>query len=132
MTDAEPRKEATVPEEAVPVTAAETPGLRRLQWVASAETTSFAVLLVGSVLRRTTEVDIVPVVGALHGALFVALVLLLVVNHRVLGWSLPFWLAVATVLSPGAHWAVAAERRERGGAERRKRGAGERRRRRTT
>lgn len=89
------------------------PGLRRLGAVATAESISFAVLLVGSVLRRTTELDLVPVLGALHGVLFIALVAGLVLTWRRLGWSPLFWLATATVLSPGAHWIVAAERRRR-------------------
>ena len=89
------------------------PDLRRLGAVATAESMSFAVLLVGSVLKRTTDSDPVPVLGAVHGALFLALVALLVLNRRRLDWSPEFWIAAATVLSPGAHWIVAAERRQR-------------------
>ena len=96
----------------MPSTAAD-PDLRRLGAVATAESMSFAVLLVGSVLKRTTEFDPVPVLGALHGALFLALVALLVLNRSGLGWSPAFWLAAATVMSPGAHWIVAAECRQR-------------------
>jgi integral membrane protein len=89
------------------------PDLRRLGAVATAETISFAVLLVGSVLKRTTEFDPVPVLGSVHGALFLGLVVGLALSWRRLGWSPLFWLATATVLSPGAHWIVAAERRKR-------------------
>jgi integral membrane protein len=87
--------------------------LRLLGAVATTESTSFAVLLVGSVLKRTTEFDPVPLLGALHGALFLALVAVLALCWRRLGWSPLFWVATATVLSPGAHWIVAAERRKR-------------------
>ena len=47
-----------------------------LRVVALLESLSFAVLLVGSLLKRTTGPDLVPVLGPVHGALFVALVLL--------------------------------------------------------
>ena len=89
------------------------PDLRRLGAVATAESMSFGVLLVGSVLKRTTDFDPVPVLGPLHGALFLALLALLVLSRSGLGWSTGFWISAATVLSPGAHWIVAAERRQR-------------------
>ena len=50
--------------------------LRRLRLVSVPEAVSFLLLLVCSVLRRTTDVDAVPVMGALHGALFVLYVVL--------------------------------------------------------
>ena len=87
-------------------------GLRALGAIATAESISFAVLLVGSVLKRTTQFDPVPVLGATHGALFLALVAALVLHRRRLRWSPAFWLAAATVLSPGAHWIIAAHRRQ--------------------
>ena len=89
------------------------PGLRGLGAIATVESISFAVLLVGSVLKRTTEFDPVPVLGAVHGALFVVLVIALVLYRQRLDWSPLFWFAAATVLSPGAHWIVAAHRRQR-------------------
>ena len=87
--------------------------LRGLGAIATAESISFAVLLTGSVLKRTTEFDPVPVLGSVHGALFLSLVIALVLYRRRLGWEPVFWLAAATVLSPGAHWIIAAERRSR-------------------
>ncbi len=58
-----------------------------LRVVALLESLSFAVLLVGSVLKRTTGPDLVPVLGPVHGALFVALVLLVLVCLPRLRWA---------------------------------------------
>lgn len=49
--------------------------LRRLRLVSTPEAVSFLLLLVCSVLKRTTEFNAVPVMGAVHGALFVLYVL---------------------------------------------------------
>ena len=81
---------------------------RALRLVALLETISFAVLLVGSVLKRTTDTDLVPVLGPIHGALFVGLVVLVLDNLRRLRWAPWFTLVMLTVGSPGAHFAVAA------------------------
>jgi integral membrane protein len=91
---------------------------RALRVVALLESLSFLVLLVGSVLKRTTDTDLVPVLGPVHGALFVALVLLVLDNLRRLRWAPWFTLVMLTVGSPGAHFAVAATRpaEERGPA----------------
>jgi len=48
--------------------------LRRLRLVSAPEAVSFLVLLVCSVLKRTTEFNAVPVMGAIHGLLFVVYV----------------------------------------------------------
>ena len=82
--------------------------LRALRVVALLESLSFAVLLVGSVLKRTTELDLVPVLGPVHGTLFVALVVLVLGQLRVLRWGPVFTLVMLTVGSPGAHFAVRA------------------------
>ena len=84
--------------------------LSALRVVALLESLSFAVLLVGSVLKRTTGPDLVPVLGPLHGALFVALVLLVLVCLPRLRWAPWFTLVMLTVGSPGAHFAVRATR----------------------
>ena len=81
-----------------------------LRVVALLESLSFAVLLVGSVLKRTTGPDLVPVLGPVHGALFVALVLLVLVSLPRLRWAPWFTLVMLTVGSPGAHFAVRATR----------------------
>ncbi|MFG2192793.1 DUF3817 domain-containing protein [Streptomyces sp. NPDC048639] len=49
--------------------------LRRLRLVSAPEAVSFLLLLVCSVLKRTTEFNAVPVMGAVHGLLFVLYVL---------------------------------------------------------
>jgi integral membrane protein len=85
--------------------------LERLSLVATAESVSFAILLVGSVLRRTTEIDIVPVLGPIHGVLYMIFVILAVPLRGRLGWSVRYLVLAATVLSPFAHFLVAAARR---------------------
>lgn len=84
--------------------------IRALRVVALLESLSFAVLLVCSVLKRTTDLDLVPVLGPLHGGLFVALVLLVLANLERLRWSWWFTLLMLTIGSPGAHFAVRATR----------------------
>ncbi len=81
-----------------------------LRVVALLESLSFAVLLVGSVLKRTTDLDLVPVLGPLHGALFVGLVVLVLASLDRLRWSWWFTVLMLTVGSPGAHFAVRATR----------------------
>ncbi|MER5961239.1 DUF3817 domain-containing protein [Streptomyces sp. NPDC002057] len=49
--------------------------LHRLRLVSAPEAVSFLLLLVCSVLKRTTEFNAVPVMGAIHGVLFVVYVL---------------------------------------------------------
>ncbi|MFF7972292.1 DUF3817 domain-containing protein [Streptomyces sp. NPDC007905] len=49
--------------------------LRRLRLVSAPEAVSFLVLLVCSVLKRTTDFNAVPVMGAVHGVLFLLYVI---------------------------------------------------------
>ncbi|MFJ6353110.1 DUF3817 domain-containing protein [Streptomyces sp. NPDC092046] len=49
--------------------------LHRLRLVSAPEAVSFLLLLVCSVLKRTTDFNAVPVMGAIHGILFVLYVL---------------------------------------------------------
>jgi integral membrane protein len=84
--------------------------MRSLRVVALLESLSFAVLLIGSVLKRTTGPDLVPVLGPLHGSLFLALVVLVLANLERLRWSWKFTLVMLTIGSPGAHFAVQATR----------------------
>lgn len=85
---------------------------RALRLVALLEGLSFAVLLVCSVLKRTTETDLVPVMGPVHGTLFVALVVLVLLCLRWLAWSPWFTLVMLTIGSPGVHFALQAWLRE--------------------
>ncbi|WP_371596756.1 DUF3817 domain-containing protein [Streptomyces sp. NBC_00564] len=49
--------------------------LRRLRLVSAPEAVSFLLLLVCSVLKRTTDFNAVPIMGAVHGVLFVVYVI---------------------------------------------------------
>lgn len=49
--------------------------LRRLRLVSAPEAVSFLLLLVCSVLKRTTDFNAVPVMGMVHGVLFVLYVI---------------------------------------------------------
>ena len=80
--------------------------LRALRVVALVEGLSFVVLLTCSVLKRTTSFDAVPVMGPVHGVLFLALVALVLVERSRLHWGLVFTFAMLTIGSPGAHFAV--------------------------
>lgn len=82
------------------------PLLRGLRVVALVETCTFGVLLVCSVLKRTTSFNAVPVMGPIHGALFLALVGLVLVLRSRLGWSGLKTALVLTVGSPFAHFVV--------------------------
>ena len=93
-----------------PVNAVEPTELRALRVVALVEGVSFVLLLISSVLKRTTSFDAVPILGPVHGTLFLALVLLTLSQLKVLGWSLRFTALMLTVGSPGAHFAVRATR----------------------
>jgi integral membrane protein len=50
--------------------------LKTFRVVALTEATSFLVLLVASVLKRSSDTDLVPILGPIHGVLFVAYVLI--------------------------------------------------------
>ena len=84
--------------------------MQTLRVVALLETVSFVVLLVGSTLKRTTGPDLVPLFGPIHGALYLALVVLVLANLERLRWSWWFTLVMLTIGSPGAHFAVQATR----------------------
>jgi integral membrane protein len=87
-------------------TALEPVTLRALRLVALVETVSFAILLVCSVLKRTTSFNAVPVMGPIHGVLFIALVVLVVQQRERLGWSWVRTALVCTIGSPFAHFFV--------------------------
>lgn len=102
----------TAPADA-PARTAEPGALRALRVVAVLEGLSFLVLLVCSVLKRTTGTDLVPVLGPVHGVLFLALVVLVLSQVRRLGWGPLFTAVMLTVGSPGAHFALHATRTPR-------------------
>lgn len=82
--------------------------LKALRLTAMAEGVSFVVLLVFSALKRTTDVNGVPAMGGIHGALFILYVALVIENWKRLRWGWVFALVMCTVGSPGAHFAIAA------------------------
>jgi integral membrane protein len=62
--------------------------LKTFRIVALTEATSFLLLLVASVLKRTADADIlVSILGPIHGALFVAYVFLALYLRPDEGWS---------------------------------------------
>lgn len=82
--------------------------VQALRVAAALEGVSFVLLLLGSVLKRTTSFDAVPVLGPVHGTLFLGVVVLVLASLPWLRWRSLFTLLVLTVLSPGAHFAVQA------------------------
>ncbi|NGO44031.1 MULTISPECIES: DUF3817 domain-containing protein [Streptomyces] len=62
--------------------------LRRLRLVSAPEAISFLLLLVCSVLKRTTDFNAVPVMGMIHGVLFILYVLFWADAWNRTKWSL--------------------------------------------
>ena len=91
-----------------PPTTTEPAVFRALRVVAACEGVSFVLLLVCSVLKRTTGPDLVPVMGSVHGLLFVSAVLLVLTDLPRLRWGWLFTLVMLTVGSPGLHFPVRA------------------------
>ncbi|MFC8145930.1 DUF3817 domain-containing protein [Streptomyces paradoxus] len=88
--------------------------IRRLRLVSAPEAISFLLLLVCSVLKRTTDFNAVPVMGAVHGGLFV-----LYVIFWADAWNRAKWSAktaglyfVLSVLPAGGFFAERMLRRE--------------------
>ena len=61
--------------------------LKNFRIVALAEATSFLILLATSILKRTTDTDLVPIMGPIHGALFVAYVALAILLRPEQRWD---------------------------------------------
>ncbi|MEU0681572.1 MULTISPECIES: DUF3817 domain-containing protein [Streptomyces] len=81
--------------------------LRRLRLVSGPEAISFLLLLVCSVLKRTTDFNAVPVMGAVHGFLFVLYVLFWADAWNRAKWSLgtAAYYFVMSVLPTGGFFA---------------------------
>ncbi|MFI7409333.1 DUF3817 domain-containing protein [Streptomyces sp. NPDC049627] len=62
--------------------------LRRLRLVSAPEAVSFLLLLVCSVLKRTTDFNAVPVMGMVHGVLFILYVIFWADAWNRTKWSL--------------------------------------------
>lgn len=88
--------------------------LRRLRLVSTPEAISFLLLLGCSVLKRTTDFDAVPVMGMVHGVLFIMYVLFWADAWNRVRW--PFGRAalifVLAVLPTGGFFADRVLRRE--------------------
>ncbi|MET8446523.1 DUF3817 domain-containing protein [Streptomyces sp. NPDC005209] len=88
--------------------------LRRLRLVSAPEAVSFLVLLICSVLKRTTDFNAVPVMGAVHGVLFVLYVIFWVDAWNRAKWSVgtAALYFVLSVLPTGGFFAERKLRRE--------------------
>ena len=62
--------------------------LRRLRLISAPEAVSFLLLLVCSVLKRTTDFNAVPVMGMVHGVLFIGYVVLWALAWYRAPWTL--------------------------------------------
>nr|WP_203730537.1 DUF3817 domain-containing protein [Streptomyces sp. SID12501] len=85
-----------------------------MRLVSAPEAVSFLLLLVCSVLKRTTDFNAVPVMGAVHGFLFVLYVIFWVVAWYRARWSLKTAALyfVLSVLPTGGFFAERRLRRE--------------------
>lgn len=89
-----------------------------MRYVALTEATSFLALLVASVVKRTGGSELgVEILGPIHGALFVAYVVLALNLRAKLGWSgkATFWILVGAVVPFGGYvvdWWLIRQRRD--------------------
>ncbi|MFE9608776.1 DUF3817 domain-containing protein [Streptomyces sp. NPDC006012] len=90
--------------------------LRRLRLVSAPEAVSFLLLLICSVLKRTTDFNAVPVLGAIHGVLFILYVIFWADAWNRAKWS-PGTAALYFVLSVLPTGGFFAERKLRRAAE---------------
>ncbi|WP_062212359.1 DUF3817 domain-containing protein [Streptomyces sp. NBRC 109706] len=92
--------------------------LRRLRLVSAPEAVSFLLLLVCSVLKRTTDFNAVPVLGAVHGALFVIYLLFWADAWNRAKWPLKTaaWYFLMSVVPVGGFFAERRLRRSEGDA----------------
>ncbi|MEU6097905.1 DUF3817 domain-containing protein [Streptomyces sp. NPDC047079] len=88
--------------------------LRRLRLVSAPEAVSFLLLLVCSVLKRTTDFNAVPVMGSIHGVLFILYVIFWADAWNRAKWSLGAAAVyfVLSVLPTGGFFAERKLRRE--------------------
>ncbi|MEV0641945.1 DUF3817 domain-containing protein [Streptomyces sp. NPDC050619] len=88
--------------------------IRRLRLVSAPEAVSFLLLLVCSVLKRTTDFNAVPVMGMIHGVLFILYVIFWADAWNRTKWSLKTAALyfVLSVLPTGGFFAERKLRRE--------------------
>jgi integral membrane protein len=68
--------------------------LKNFRIIALTEATSFLLLLVASVLKRTTDTDLVPILGPIHGALFVGYIAMAILLRPEQGWDTKTFLLI--------------------------------------
>jgi len=88
--------------------------LRRLRLVSAPEAISFLLLLVCSVLKRTTDFNAVPVMGMVHGVLFILYLIFWLDAWMRAKWSAGtgIWFLVLSVLPTGGFFAERRLKRE--------------------
>ncbi|MCZ4121420.1 DUF3817 domain-containing protein [Streptomyces sp. H39-S7] len=88
--------------------------LRRLRLVSAPEAVSFLLLLVCSILKRTTDFNAVPAMGMIHGVLFILYLILWAWAWYKAPWTLgrAALYAVLSVLPTGGFFAERMLRRE--------------------
>ncbi|KNE80607.1 MULTISPECIES: DUF3817 domain-containing protein [Streptomyces] len=88
--------------------------VRRLRLVSAVEAVSYLLLLVCSVLKRTTDFNAVPVMGAIHGVLVILFLLFLADAWNRTKWPVkqPLVYFVLSLIPVGGFWAERMLRRE--------------------
>lgn len=88
--------------------------IRRLRLVSAPEAVSFLLLLVCSVLKRTTDFNAVPVMGMVHGVLFILYVIFWLDAWNRSKWAAKtgIWYFVLSVLPTGGFFAERRLKRE--------------------
>lgn len=88
-----------------------------MRWVALAEASSFIVLLIAAVIKRTADNEVgVQILGPIHGALFIAYLVNVFAIRGELGWSAKTtaWILVGAVIPFGGYvvdWWMLRQRR---------------------
>jgi len=89
-----------------------------MRYIALTEATSFIALLIASVVKRTGGSELgVQILGPIHGALFIAYVVVALNIRTQLGWSgkTTFWVLVGAVVPFGGYvvdwWLLRDQRR---------------------
>jgi integral membrane protein len=82
------------------------PAIKNMRYIALAEATSFILLLIASVIKRTGGSEFgVQILGPIHGALFIAYVVIALNLRPKVGWSgkTTFWVLVGAVIPFGGY-----------------------------
>jgi integral membrane protein len=82
------------------------PAIRNMRYIALAEATSFIALLIASFVKRTGGSELgVQILGPIHGALFIAYVVIALQLRPRVGWGAKttFWVLVGAVIPFGGY-----------------------------